>query len=182
MSHLKQNARHNRITASNAWAAVYERQKLWRDMTFRSPPFEGNEATEWGQINEPIALSQFEKEMDVICESGNKLILHPELPFAASPDAFIESIPVELKCPFTQVVYPEIPERYYFQVQLQLEVCDQPYAWFYVWTPDATQVTKVERNKDFIEWYKPLALEFLKSLDDDVEPVRWKRKPIFIKE
>ena len=59
MSHLKNNARHNRITASNAWAAVYERQRLWRDMTFRSPPFEGNEATEWGVTNESVALSQW---------------------------------------------------------------------------------------------------------------------------
>ena len=66
MSHLKDNRRHNVITASNAYAAVYERQKLWRQMTLREPPFAGNEMTEYGVIHEPIALSALEKEFEGI--------------------------------------------------------------------------------------------------------------------
>ena len=41
-SHLKDNRRHNIITASQAWGAVYERQKLWKEKTFREKPFAGN--------------------------------------------------------------------------------------------------------------------------------------------
>ena len=110
MSHLLDNRRHNIVTASNAWASVNERQKLWRQMTLREPPFEGNEATDWGNLHEQDALSQFEKYIGEICEPGNKLIVHPDLPMGASPDAFLDGVPVEFKCPFNMEFYPEIPE------------------------------------------------------------------------
>ena len=50
--HLKDNRRHNIITASQAWGAVYERQKLWKEKTFREPPFSGNIMTQYGNDNE----------------------------------------------------------------------------------------------------------------------------------
>ena len=61
--HLKDNRRHNIVTASQAWAAVYERQKLWREKTFRAEPFAGNEMTEYGNLHEPVALAAFDEEM-----------------------------------------------------------------------------------------------------------------------
>ena len=65
-SHLTDNRRHNIITASNCWSSVYERQKLWRQMTLREAPFEGNEMTQWGLDYEHLALCEFEKAMDKI--------------------------------------------------------------------------------------------------------------------
>ena len=45
-SHLSNTKLRNSIvTASQAWSAVYERQKLWREKTGRAEPFEGNEMT-----------------------------------------------------------------------------------------------------------------------------------------
>lgn len=61
--HLLDNRRHNVITASIAWSAVYERQKLWRQMTLREPPFDGNDMTEYGNTHEHIALSALEKRI-----------------------------------------------------------------------------------------------------------------------
>lgn len=182
MSHLKDNRRHNVITASNAYAAVYERQKLWRQMTLREPPFEGNEMTEYGVLHEPIALSALEKEFDDIIEAGNKFVMHKELPFGASPDGYYDGNVIEIKCPYTQEVYPSIPDRYYFQMQMQMEVCRTPYAYFYVWTPNETKLEIVQRSKSWLEWYMPLALEFLDYVEKDIEPKRWTKKPIFIKE
>lgn len=182
MSHLSDNRRHNVITASNAWSAVYERQKLWRQMTLREPPFEGNDMTEYGNIHEPIALSALEKEFDDIVEPGNKFVLHDKLPFGASPDGYYQGNVIEIKCPYTQVVYPEIPERYYFQMQMQMEVCKMPHAYFYIWTPTETKIQVVDRSKAWLEWYTPLALEFMKYVEDDIEPKRWTKKPIFDKE
>ena len=179
MSHLKDPRRHGLITASKAWAAVYERQNYWREMTLRQPPFEGNEMTAWGNDHEHIALSQFEKEMGEICEAGNKFEVHPEMPFGASPDGFLNGEPVEIKCPFTQKLYDGIPDRYYFQVQMQLEVCDADAGWFYVWTPEASSIQRVTRSKEWLEWYIPLAMEFLEYVRGDTEPKRWSRKPIF---
>jgi putative phage-type endonuclease len=182
MSHLTDSRRHNVITASIAWSAVYERQKLWRQMTLREPPFEGNEMTEYGNIHEPIALSALEKEFDDIVEPGNKFVLHDKLPFGASPDGYYDGNVIEIKCPYSQEVYKEIPERYYFQMQMQMEVCKMPHAYFYIWTPNETKIQVVNRSKAWLEWYTPLALEFIKYVEDDIEPKRWTKKPIFNKE
>ena len=184
--HLKDNRRHNIITASQAWAAVYDRKKLWREKTFREPPFEGNEMTEWGNQHEPIALSTFEMEMNEICESGNKLVVHPDKPLGASPDGYItvdgERSVVELKSPFTQKIYPEIPERYWFQMQVQMFCTGLQSAWFYVWTPNETHKEKVLYDEKFMDWYLPKAEEFIQFVNDDVEPPRYSRKPIYEKE
>jgi putative phage-type endonuclease len=177
--HLLDNRRHLIVTASNAWSAVYERQKLWRQMTLREAPFEGNEMTEWGIDHEHLALCEFEKAMDQICEVGNKLIVHPDLPLGASPDGFLDRLPIEIKCPFTQEFYGMIPDRYYFQTQLQMEVCNAPRCYFVVWTPKGITIQIIERSKEWFDWYKPLVLEFMKFVEDDIEPTRWKRKPIF---
>jgi putative phage-type endonuclease len=179
MSHLTDNRRHNIITASNAWSSVYERQKLWRQMTLREAPFEGNEMTEWGNLNEHLAICEFEKAMGEITETGNKLIVHPDLPLGASPDGFLNRLPIEAKCPYSQEFYGIIPDRYYFQTQLQMEVCGAPRCYFVVWTPKGITIQIIERSKEWFDWYKPLALEFMKFVEDDVEPTRWKRKPIF---
>jgi len=179
MSHLTDNRRHNIITASNAWSSVYERQKLWRQMTLREAPFEGNEMTEWGNLNEHLAICEFEKAMGEITETGNKLIVHPDLPLGASPDGFLNRLPIEAKCPYSQEFYGIIPDRYYFQTQLQMEVCGAPRCYFVVWTPKGITIQIIDRSKEWFDWYKPLALEFMKFVEDDVEPTRWKRKPIF---
>lgn len=180
--HLSDPRRNQLITASNAWGAVYQRQKLWRQMTLREPPFEGNEATEYGNIYEPIALSALERELNEIVDAGNKFMVHNTLPFGASPDFFWENMVGEIKCPFTQIIYEEIPERYYFQMQMQMEVCNKEACLFYIWTPEKTKQEIVKKDDKWLEWYQPLALEFLKYIEDDVEPVRWKRKPIYNKE
>lgn len=178
-NHLKDNRRNNVITASNAWAAIHDRKKLWRQMTFREQPFEGNEATEYGKHYEHIALSEFEKEIQEICEPGNKFIVHKNLPFGASPDAFFNGYPVEIKCPFSQEVYPTTPERYFYQVQMQLMVCDKEMAFFYVWTPNETKLTRIHFDERFMAWYLPHALEFIKYVEEDKEPPRWSKKPTY---
>jgi hypothetical protein len=148
-------------------------------MTLREAPFAGNEMTEYGIDHEHLALCEFEKAMDKICENGNKLIVHPDLPLGASPDFFLDRLVGEIKCPFTQEFYGMIPDRYYFQVQLQMEVCNSPKCYFVVWTPKGITIQIIERSKEWFDWYKPLVLEFMKFVKDDVEPTRWKRKPIF---
>ena len=182
-SHLSNTKLRNSIvTASQAWSAVYERQKLWREKTGRAEPFEGNEMTEWGNDHEHIALASFEDEMNGICRAGNKLITHPDKPIGASPDGYLGDIPVEIKCPFTQKIYPEIPERYRFQMQVQMYVVDAEACWFYIWTPHETSKELVLYDKKFIDWFIPKAEEFVQFVKDDVEPPRYSRKPIYNKE
>ena len=188
-SHLSnKKLRNSIVTASQAWSAVYERQKLWREKTGRAEPFQGNEMTEWGNDHEHIALAAFEDEMDQICKAGNKLLVHPDKPCGASADAFIfyqaydQWIPVEIKCPFTQKIYPEIPERYWFQIQMQCFVSETVGGWFYVWTPHETHREYVPYDSKFMDWYLPKMEEFIQFVNDDVEPPRYKRKPKYTKE
>jgi len=188
-SHLSnKKLRNSIVTASQAWSAVYERQKLWREKTGRAEPFSGNIMTQWGLDNEPIALAAFEDEMDQICKAGNKLLVHDILPCGASADAFIfyqaydQWIPVEIKCPFTQKIYPEIPERYWFQIQMQCFVSRTVGGWFYVWTPHETHREYVPYDSKFMDWYLPKMEEFIQFVNDDVEPPRYKRKPKYTKE
>ena len=142
--HLKDNRRHNIITASQAWGAVYERQKLWKEKTFRSEPFSGNVMTQYGNDNEENALLAFQKHMNDICENGNKLIVHPDLPIGASADAFLNGIPVEIKCPYTQKIYPTIPDRYWVQMQIQMLCSAANKAHFVVWTPEELHTELVQ--------------------------------------
>jgi len=67
-------------------------------------------------------------------------------------------------------------------MQMQMEVCNAPQAYFYIWTPNETKLQLVNRSKTWLEWYTPLALEFMKYIEDDIEPKRWTKKPIFNKE
>ena len=183
--HLKDNRRHNIITASQAWGAVYERQKLWREKTFREKPFSGNIMTQWGNDHEEVALRAFERHMNDICENGNKLLVHPDLPIGASADAILNGIPVEIKAPFTQKIYPTIPDRYWVQMQIQMLVAqangykNAVAAHFVVWTPEELHTELVQYDQEFIDWYIPKAKEFLSYVADDKEPPRYKRKPVF---
>ena len=183
--HLKDNRRHNIVTASQAWSAVYDRKKLWREKTFREPPFKGNEMTQWGNDNEENALLAFEKHMNDICESSNKLLVHPNLPVGATSDGFLNGAVVEVKCPFSQKIYPTIPDRYWVQMQIQMLVAlangfkNAVAAHFVVWTPDDFHTELVQYDQEFIDWYIPKAQEFIGYVQDDKEPPRYKRKPEF---
>ena len=184
-SHLTDNRRHNIVTASQAWSAVYDRKKLWREKTFREPPFKGNEMTQWGNDNEENALLAFEKHMNDICESSNKLLVHPNLPVGATSDGFLNEAVVEIKCPFSQKIYPTIPDRYWVQMQIQMLVAlangfkNAVAAHFVVWTPDDFHTELVQYDQEFIDWYIPKAQEFIGYVQDDKEPPRYKRKPEF---
>jgi hypothetical protein len=178
--HLKDKKRTNKIiTASVAWKAMYERTSLFNEQTWRVPPFTGNEMTEWGNTHEPTALASLEIEMDTILTPSKKFLVHETLPFGATPDAFVDKVPVEVKCPWTQKIYPEIPERYWFQMQIQMCVTKQDKCWFYIWTPNETKLELMHYDNDFIEWYLPYAKEFLESVATDTPPKKWKRKPVY---
>jgi len=183
--HLKDNRRHNIVTASQAWSAVYDRKKLWREKTFREEPFSGNEMTQWGNDHEEDAIQAFEVHMNDICESSNKLLVHPDLPVGATSDAFLNGAVVEAKCPYTQKIYPTIPDRYWVQMQIQMLVAqangykNAVAAHFVVWTPDEFHTELVQYDQEFIDWYIPLAQEFMGFVQDDKEPPRYKRKPEF---
>jgi putative phage-type endonuclease len=72
------------------------------------------------------------------------LITHPSLPWlGASPDGITASGKmVEIKCPVSRPIIPgHVPEHYYPQLQIQMEVCDLDQAIFVQYKP-ATPTTE----------------------------------------
>lgn len=201
MRHLTDKKRTNKIiTASVAWKAIYERVSLFNEMTGRAEKFQGNEMTQWGNDHEDIALKSFINEVNKAKVSINsrlesvtkeklvpskKFLVHKSLPIGATPDAFLKSNPVEVKCPWTRLgegkggVYPVIPEKYYYQMQIQMSVTNRPLCWFYVWTPRQTKLELVSYDQSFMDWYMPFAKEFLESVANDTKPKRWSKKPVY---
>jgi len=130
--------RHSIITASqvatilgygygiNAYEKLLEKKrKEWSsDMIISS------QATEWGNLYEPIANSFYQKLKKKKTYDEQPLMFHSELEWlGASPDAIIKKkgVPwklVEYKCPYTRMLKDIPPHYYWIQCQIQMEVCD----------------------------------------------------------
>jgi hypothetical protein len=87
---------------------------------------------DWGIRFEPVVKQIYEHKYGVSIQDLGRL-LHPSDPrIAASPDGLIvdavdKSSPrigslIEIKCPISRELSDKIPEEYYMQMQLQLEV------------------------------------------------------------
>jgi hypothetical protein len=178
-SHLKDKRRASVVTASQAWRVIHDRKKYWKEVTGRLPKFEGNEMTQWGVDHEGLAIATLEDYLNGMVDEGNLFKVHKELPIGASPDGYYKNDPVEVKCPWTQKIYPVIPEKYFYQTQIQMEVMDRPQCIFAVWTPQEFHVEYIKRDKEFIQWIIPHINEFLEYVRTDTEPKNWKKKPVY---
>lgn len=165
------NARKNRLTGSNFGAAVGHNKwkspaALAHDMLYGT--FKGNDATRWGNDHEDLACqeyclarrSQLERENAesevkfAVTHSG--LNPHPTMNWlAVSPDGHVKENGVdgllEIKCPYSQRIYPEIPPYYMDQIQGGMGVLELPWADFCVWTPHSMQIQRVHFDRRYWE-------------------------------
>ena len=152
------------------------RQQLWRRM-MGMETFEGNEATEWGTTNEPVAIDRYEQE------TGSKVdlvgfVVHPSMAWlGCSPDFLVGADGMgEVKCPFSQQVYEAIPPYYMAQVQGALEVTSREWCDFVCWTPTVTRITRVARSPEYWDWLHLKLADFWTWVVARVEPPRAKRE------
>lgn len=94
-------------------------RKKWRPRAacYDSP------AIRWGVTFECVAQALYSsRTARRVHEFG--LLLHPSgCPLGASPDGITEDgVMLEIKCPFTRCITPDVPSAYWHQVQAQLEV------------------------------------------------------------
>lgn len=144
-------------------------QKVLRSKVFGAE-FHGNEATQHGVINEPVALDRFVKATgNTVFEFG--LLTHPVHKFiAGSPDGVCANGELlEIKTPFRRRIKHEIPIYYLGQVQTCMEVCDSPVCNFVqletkgLWGEDAPEVfdlVRVERDKEWFAAKLPILAKF----------------------
>jgi putative phage-type endonuclease len=175
-------AREGKLTASGfaqaAGLGPGSRQQLWRRL-MGLEQFHGNEATDWGTENEPNALAAYQAHC-VDLDSNVELVgfmVHPEYDWlGASPDLLINADGTgEIKCPMSQVIYPEVPPYYMAQMQGQLEVTNREWCDFIVWTPERMSVRRVIRSREYWQWLHVRIAEFWMYVVAQVEPPRAKK-------
>lgn len=134
-------ARRNWIGGSEAAAAIglnpYESQyDVWQRKLGLAPEFEGNEATLWGKLHEPVIRQQYAERMQRVVRLPAETIVHPKYPFmACHPDGLtddrrlFEAKTARSADDWGEEGSDDIPQPYMIQVQhnmlvLGLEVCD----------------------------------------------------------
>jgi putative phage-type endonuclease len=166
--------RGNLLTASDAATAIgvnkYETpDELLLKKCGLGPRFMGNSATRHGEKYEDEARILYEQRHgEVVHELG--LVPHPVHNFlGGSPDGVTESGKlVEIKCPPQRAILPEVPQHYFPQLQMCMEILDLEEADFIEYKPAETnwpkpeefQVINVKRDR---EWWKtnfPIMKEF----------------------
>lgn len=169
-AHLEQGspewfeARSNFLTCSNYGAACglnpfKSRGRLWAELTGMQEESQYEPAAcTYGKDYEAFAIGQYELETGMrVTRTG--LWLHPLLPFlAGSPDGIIhvENDPgapikriIEVKCPYSQQVYAQVPAYYMPQVQGLLDITGAEICDFICWTPTEIKVFEIRKNETY---------------------------------
>lgn len=131
-----------------------------------SSKFTGNAATKYGIANEPLAISDFEKNTGMVVDSCGLFVCPDYGYLAASPDGIIshDSI-IEIKCPYNLknldpiegiengiLKYATVDEgnlnlnrnhNYYYQVQGQLNITGREHCYFVIWSQKGIIFEKV---------------------------------------
>ena len=145
------------------------RRRVFREKVGIDPrKFFGNEYTRFGTEYEDEAICVYRNTTDRRPITNLPLIRHRTIPFlAASPDFITRCGRAgEVKCPPRRQMGPFIPEKYYPQVQLVMEVCDLEVCDFVQYRPSAYGepykyiCVEVTRNREWFARVLPVLSEF----------------------
>jgi len=123
--------------------------------------FSGNENTARGIRLEPIVRDMYDAKYNTKTHEIG-LLVHPEYQWlGGSPDGVTnEGILIEIKCP--KKLCPKIPEYYYPQVQLLMEIMDLEECDFvqYCEEKDSMTVLRVPRSREWFREKLPIMKRF----------------------
>jgi putative phage-type endonuclease len=178
--------REGAITASDIPTVLGENKykspwSLLMDKCNANPkPFQGNEATRWGNFYEDHAIEKYsELRGKKVLSFG--LLIHPEHPWlGGSPDGITtDGILLEVKCPLRRkIVMGEVPHHYLSQVLLNLEITGLETAHFIEYIPPkdnepyVINIVEIQRDR---EWFSK-ELPKMKQFWDDI--VRYRKEGI----
>ena len=169
--------RTGKITGSRAGAILgvnpYSKPKdvlreMVREHFHAEREFTGNEATEWGNEHESVAIEAYEARTgNMVVEHG--YIQHPDISFIGySPDGSVKDGIIEVKCPFSQKIPDEIPAHYYAQVQLGMQVMDKETCDFVYWAPNGLHISPVSRDEEWWVKSSPIFTDFYLEYNDAI--------------
>jgi putative phage-type endonuclease len=119
--------RENRLTASDLYDAVYHPitliKKKLKNVSFNSHSIP---ALKWGCMFEQAAVNIYSHINSTKVNEFGLLVNDNINNFGASPDGITdEGIMIEIKCPYSREIKDKvIPEKYYYQMQGQMAVCE----------------------------------------------------------
>lgn len=186
-------ARKNRVTGSVIGAIIGLSPFMKKNDVMRSmvrahhgaeSEFQGNIATNYGTVHEPMATMDFELETGKKVEEVG-FFVHPEHDWlGASPDGFVgDDAVIEIKCPYGKRnggEFKSIHEQphYYAQVQYEMFCTGRTKTHFYQWSEHGTQLETIEFSQVYIEETLPALkafhdefLEQCKSPDKHLAPL-----------
>lgn len=128
-----------------------------------------SEATKHGNRYEDVAIRRFcEMTGHVVHDVG--IFVHPEHEWlGGSPDGLTETCElVEVKCPLTREIKHEIPEYYFPQVQVCMEILDIPKCIFIQYRPpdveagidEIIDILEVPRDREWFSEKFPVMKQF----------------------
>lgn len=141
--------------------------------------FEGNEATRWGEENEPVALAAYEHWQQTKVDLCG-FVPHQEHDWlGGSPDFMVGLEGMgEIKCPMSREIAIEIPAYYMAQAQGLMEICNRDWCDFVYWTPEAMRVRRIQRSPEYWDWLRVRLADFWCWVVAQVEPPREKKQPV----
>lgn len=155
--------RENMITASDVASALgeshFESPDAFVKKKVLRTKWAGNAATAHGTLLEPVARDLYDKTYGRVSHEIG-LVQHRDYPWlGASPDGVTEDgLLIEIKCPISRKIEPNVPKHYWPQVQLQLEITDLEECDFVQYRPAKNEtaapefvVVRVKRDR---EWFK----------------------------
>ena len=187
-------ARNNMITASDIAAVLgmnkyQSKNALLKKKVYPKESLYCSAAMLHGIKNEDIARDKFCEKYGVQCEEVG-LFVHPEYSFiGGSPDGICnDGRLVEIKCPLSREIKHEIPEHYYPQVQICMEILNIEECYFIqyqeetIFRKEILDVLIVKRDEEWFQSNLPIIDEFWKSvLDARIHGLIDKRKVINLK-
>ena len=161
--------RGNLLTASDLATAIglnpYEKPDgLLAKKCGAARPWAGNEATAHGTRLEPMVRDLYDMRHGQISHEIG-LVQHPVHKFlGGSPDGITESGRLlEIKCPLSRKIKPEVPVYYLPQIQLLLEIMDLEVCDFLQYKegpPEEFVVVEVQRDREWFAHYLPVMKAF----------------------
>ncbi|GMH01526.1 hypothetical protein Nepgr_003365 [Nepenthes gracilis] len=162
-------------TALGFWKGT-RRADLWHEKVFLLDPqsLEASKmhAMEWGITNEAAAIERY-KSITGHDVSFLGFAVHSEERFdwlGASPDGLLGCFPdggiLEVKCPYNKgkpelaLPWSAVPFYYMPQVQGQMEIMDREWVDLYCWTPNASSIFRVCRERGYWELIHGILREF----------------------
>jgi putative phage-type endonuclease len=168
--------RENMLTASDVASSIGKnpyksRKQLLSSKVNPSRVRFESDATRHGTFYESVAIQKFcEKTGHVVHDVG--IFVHPEHKWlGGSPDGLTETCQlIEVKCPLKRKIEHKIPDYYYPQVQVCMEILDINSSFFIQYRPQSENedeildILEIHRDKQWFNDNLPLMHSFWKDV------------------